>query len=703
MLDGSSLRCFGNRAALAAAFATAVIAGVAQAAPPKVISLSPQPEECIAHLVDATNGEPFNTIVVTFDQPVIIPANAIRTLARPTTHNVTSVVPLNTPTTSATVTFQQITANTVMRLVVSHSIENAAGEALDGDILDPLNPNLPGGPSGDGREGGEAVFEYHILTGDVDCDGVVAATDATIVNGAIPADCNMGHPSYNPRADLNLDGCINATDLNIVLTRAGNTLPGPVEYPPGEVDPNDPGVLPFVVNVTPTDLPLETPVIDVTFSELMDPVTAHWTITSAYLTNNGGALMRLTRAPRTNDFITYRFDFESLPALGNYSLVLSNSIRDINYEFLDRTVIPVVGADQDSDGILDDGDGDGSAGSNPCTGGNTVNCDDNCPQDPNPLQEDADNDGVGNVCDECPGTPADEEANADGCSCSQLDDDNDGTNNCDDLCPNTPFPLPFGVTVDDDGCACTQLDADGDGVDDCDDECDNTPANEEPNSRGCSCSQLDDDNDGVDNCDDLCPGTPANQADDVDSTGCVCSQIDEDNDGVNSCDDLCPFTPAGEPVDSDGCSASQLDDDGDGVPNSLDFCADTPSDEAADGRGCSASQRTDDEEPTPTPVPTPPPGGGPGGDDLADDDGDNVINSVDQCPDTPPGTIVDAVGCPVELSPGQEVPGDGDEDSGCGSGAPCGAMGLVSFYLLAAGFTRLKLSRRRRPKRASGR
>lgn len=55
--------------------------------------------------------------------------------------------------------------------------------------------------------------------------------------------------------------------------------------------------------------------------------------------------------------------------------------------------------DSDNDGILDDGDGSGTAGDNPCTGGDTADCDDNCPLTPNAEQTDADGDGVGDVCD----------------------------------------------------------------------------------------------------------------------------------------------------------------------------------------------------------------------------------------------------------------------------------------------------------------
>ncbi len=69
------------------------------------------------------------------------------------------------------------------------------------------------------------------------------------------------------------------------------------------------------------------------------------------------------------------------------------------------------------------------------------------------------------------------------------------------------------------------------------------------------------------------------------------------------------------------------DDDNDGVLNSIDECLQTPAGEAVNTRGCPLD---------------------------GDDDNDGVLNSIDECPTTPAGEKVDAMGCTVVI--------DGDDD-----------------------------------------
>lgn len=166
------------------------------------------------------------------------------------------------------------------------------------------------------------------------------------------------------------------------------------------------------------------------------------------------------------------------------------------------------------------------------------------------------------------------------------DEDNDGVGDSQDQCPGTLAPYQ----VDANGCAAYQLDADGDGVTNDIDICPNTPANETADAFGCSDSQRDTDNDGVNDATDLCPNTPPTES--VDPIGCSASQIDSDSDGVNDALDLCPNTTTGQSVNAQGCSVYQLDADNDGVVDALDQCPNTPLNETADPLGCSPSQQT---------------------------------------------------------------------------------------------------------------
>jgi len=93
---------------------------------------------------------------------------------------------------------------------------------------------------------------------------------------------------------------------------------------------------------------------------------------------------------------------------------------------------------------------------------------------------DADDDGVADCFDICPGYD------------DTLDADGDGVPDGCDICPG------FDDTVD----------TDGDGTPDCNDNCPGDPNKVDPGTCGCGVADTDTDGDGTADCNDLCPGDP---------------------------------------------------------------------------------------------------------------------------------------------------------------------------------------------------
>ena len=94
---------------------------------------------------------------------------------------------------------------------------------------------------------------------------------------------------------------------------------------------------------------------------------------------------------------TVQFDRLTIQASGIRRLDLTSTVLREAWDELEMVFESP--ADTDGDGILDDGDASTVPGDNPCTGGATVACDDNCPHSSNPSQADTDADGIGDVCD----------------------------------------------------------------------------------------------------------------------------------------------------------------------------------------------------------------------------------------------------------------------------------------------------------------
>lgn len=170
------------------------------------------------------------------------------------------------------------------------------------------------------------------------------------------------------------------------------------------------------------------------------------------------------------------------------------------------------------------------------------------------------------------------------------------------------------------------------------------------------------DEDGVANAVDACPDDPEKAAD-TGICGCNVPDVDTDGDGTENCLETCPTDPNKTEPGVCGCEQPDDDTDGDGTFDCEDRCPTDPlKDDSVGECGCDVPD--------------------------ADTDGDGVLGCNDACNNTPPGSVVDAFGCPVGTESetgdtGEDAPvTDATDKGGCGCAAD--GQGPVSGGLAVA-------------------
>jgi hypothetical protein len=175
------------------------------------------------------------SLTITFSEAVTLPAAggagvpAIRAFiggSNPTPIALTAV-PGATPDTLI-VTLDTAINTGLVTLIADYSIVDAAGNNLDGEVVNPESLTLP---SGDGLPGGQSVLRFKVLSGDVNRDGVVDGNDLGLVLN--------GFDTYSADADLDGNGVVDSDDVNAVVSNFDAALT------------KDDGVRPSVTLITP--------------------------------------------------------------------------------------------------------------------------------------------------------------------------------------------------------------------------------------------------------------------------------------------------------------------------------------------------------------------------------------------------------------------------------------------------------------------
>ena len=284
--------------------------------PPRIDRFWPTPGTWIVDDIGLTH------VLVGFTEPVIVPSDAVRVWGVGGGTAMGFATSYDPDNSVLSVTFAESLRDDRVTVIVDYSIEDLAGNPLDGEIYDPPNAQLP---SGNGVNGGQGVFRLHVLQGDANRDGMTDAADLDLI-GTSSGSCD-GDPGFNLGTDLNSDGCVNDLDAAITTEALGRLLPTGDQVPP------------LITSIT-AQSSIYWITVTVRFNEtmrirLLTPFTC-------FLVDSDGTVITspigVASPPLGNAAI---YHFPPMESCEGFNINVSNSIADDTGELLDQPVIEV--------------------------------------------------------------------------------------------------------------------------------------------------------------------------------------------------------------------------------------------------------------------------------------------------------------------------------------------------------------------------
>lgn len=122
-------------------------------------------------------------------------------------------------TSTATLTLDPPLQADQVKLFVADTVNDLTGRSLDGEWVDQHTDFF----SGDETAGGNFIFHFNVLPGDVFRDGILLANDNTLATSA--QFTTLGDAEYSIFSDLNGDGAVLGNDLEVIQLAQFNALP----------------------------------------------------------------------------------------------------------------------------------------------------------------------------------------------------------------------------------------------------------------------------------------------------------------------------------------------------------------------------------------------------------------------------------------------------------------------------------------------